>query len=201
MKRSLKILTSLVFTLVLCSCQQKEESSVSSGGQASYPVALSFSSYTTASFSPFYFLIPSAYAAVGDLKFCFKRLRFKRDIPDGEVDTTNDNVDLELGEMSISNTGTLLGSVQVPADRYKRIEFDLEPGCDGTATNSVSLLNDNGNFNSTSTITVKFEGIFIVDGEEQIELGIQNILDAANSYDGLGGLSLKDVLENISGNL
>lgn len=200
-----KQLTTLILTLGLLSfysCEQKKESDISSGGSTTkHNVNLSMGSYTTASFSPLSLIIPTGYAVVSDLKFCFKRLRFKRDLPDGQVDTTEDNVDLELGEKIISNSGTLLGSVSVPADTYKRIEFDLEPGCDGVATNSVSMVNDNGGFSSTSTITIKFDGTFIVDGEETIELGIQNILDAANAYDGLGGQSLKEALEAVSGNL
>ena len=202
MKNLLTTLFLIIGMMSFYSCEQKKESNISSGGGAAkHQVNLSMGSYVTAQFSPLSIFVPNAYAVVSDLKFCFKRLRFKRDLPDGQPDTSNDNVDLELGEKVISSSGTLLGSVSVPADTYKRIEFDLEPGCDGVATNSVSLVNDNGGFSSTSTITIKFEGTFIVDGEENLELGVQNILDAANAYDGLGGQSLKDALEAVSGNL
>ncbi len=201
MKQTIVLGILMVMSLSFYSCQEKESSSLSSGGAQKHPVHLSMGGYTTAKFSPMNFIIPSAYAAVSDLKFCFKRLRFKRDLPDGQVDSTNDNVDLELGEKVISDLGTDLGTVSVPADTYKRIEFDLEPGCDGVATNSVSLVNDSGSFNSTSTITIKFEGTFIVSGEENLELGTQNILDAANAFDGMGGQSLKEALEAVSGNL
>lgn len=192
-----KLLVSFLVATVFVSCGKKEESPIATG--AKQPVTLSMGAYTTAKFNPLNFLIPSAYAAVSDLKFCFKRLRFKRDPLDpNEVD---DNINLELGNMAISNSGTILAKVSVPAGTYTRIEFDLEPSCDDVEPNSVNLINGNGTFSSTSTIKVKFEGTFIVDGAETLELGVQNIMDAANAYDGLGGVSLKDALEAVSGNL
>jgi hypothetical protein len=197
----MKILRTLLVVGIIgsfYSCAKKEESEISNGA-AKQPVSLSMGSYTTAKFSPLNFIIPSAYAAVSDFKFCFKRLRFKKDPLDAtEVD---DNIDLQLGNIQISNSGTLLGTVNVPAGTYTRIEFDLEPSCDDVVVNSVGLTNGNGTFNSTSTIKIKFEGTFIVDGVETLELGVQNIMTAANAFDGLGGISLKDALEAVSGNL
>lgn len=193
MKSTIVILATFIFIFV--GCAKEEESNLSSG--AGRPVSMSMSSYTTARFNPFDLIINSAHAAVSDLKFCFKRLRFKKLV----ADPTGDNVDLELGEMSISATGTVLGVINVPEGTYNRVEFDLEPGCDDVAVNSVALTNGNGTFVSGSTIKIKFDGTFIVDGSESLELGIQNILTAANSFDGLGGISLKDALEGVSGNL
>lgn len=198
MKTRKVVASLLVLGMMFTSCEQPEESNAVKANQK-HPVNLSFSSYSVAKASPFDFLMPSAYAAVSELKFCFKRLRFKRDLPDGQPDTTEDNVDLELGEVVISNSGTALGQISVPADTYKRIEFDVEPDCMGTTANSISLSNDYGAYSASETITVKFEGTFIVDGEENLELGVQNILDAANAYDGVG--SLKDAMEAVSGNI
>jgi hypothetical protein len=192
-----KLLIVLFATTVFISCGKEEGSPIASG--VKQPVTLSLGTYATAKFSPLNFLISNAYAAVSDLKFCFKRLRFKKDVLDEtELD---DNIDLELGNIAISNSGTILGQVSVPAGTYTRVEFDLEPSCDGVEVNSVGLINGNGSFNSTSTIKVKFDGTFIVDGVETLELGVQNIMDAANAYDGLGGVTLKDALEAVSGNL
>ena len=197
----MKLLTNLLLISILAlgfGCAKKDdESDMSSGNSSKADVNISFGSYTTAHFSPMNFLVPNAYAAVSDLKFCFKRLRFKQDLADGVVDA-DDNIDLEIGLKSISNAGTLLGTVSVPEGTYKRIEFDLEPTCDGVTANSVSLVNDHGGFSSQSTITIKFEGSFIVSGDADLELGIQAILDAANTYNGTGS-NLKDAMEAISG--
>ena len=197
MKTMKNLGTALLISTVLVSCQQQKDSSLTSSSSRSYPVNLSMGSYAVAKTSPLDFLIPSAYAAISDLKFCFKRLRFKRDLPDGQADTSNDNVDLDLGQVNMSTSGVLLGQVSVPADTYKRIEFDLEPNCGGLGENSVDLINDWGTHTSSSTITIKFEGTFVVDGAENLELGVQNIIDAANAYDGVG--ELKDALEAVSG--
>lgn len=192
------LLLSLIFILTSCG-QQEEETLSSSSSGVKRPVTISLGSYTTASYSPLDFLIPKSYAAVSDLKFCFKRLRFKKELEDTVDETVEDNIDLELGQVTISDSGTLLGTVEVPEDTYKRVEFDLEEDCDGTIKNSLDLINGSGSFSSTDRITIKFEGTFVVDGEENLELGVQNILSAANAYDGVG--SLKDALEAVSGNL
>ncbi|MBG58945.1 MAG: hypothetical protein CMJ16_00660 [Peredibacter sp.] len=196
MKKLINVTTAIILTLAATGCKNEEETGLTTGS-ANYPVNLSMGSYTVAKTSPLDFLIPSAYAAISDLKFCFKRLRFKRDLPDGQVDTSEDNVDLELAQVNMNTSGVALGQVSVPADTYKRIEFDLEPNCGGLGENSVDLANDWGVHTSSSTITIKFEGTFIVDGQENLELGVQNIIDAANAYDGVG--SLKDALEAVSG--
>lgn len=44
-----------------------------------------------------------------------------------------------------------------------------------------------------------FDGVFVVDGSETIQLGIQDILNAANAYNGTG--TLKDAMEGVSGSL
>lgn len=188
----------LMMSLIFIACEAPKSSNLSSSSKK-HPVSMSLSSYTVAKFNAIDLLFPKAYAAISDLRFCFKRLRFKRDLPDG-VESTDDNIDIELGETSISASGIDLGTVSVPADTYKRIEFDLENDCvAGSTLNSVSLVNDFGTHNTTDRITIKFEGTFVVDGAESVVLDVQNIMDAANSYDGTG--TLKDALEAVSGNL
>lgn len=197
MKKNFFTLMMTLLMMTFYSCQPPEESKISKSKK--HPVNVNFSSYTVAKFSPADLFFPKAYAAISDLKFCFKRLRFKRDLPEG-VESTDDNVDLELGEQQISSSGLNLGTVSVPADTYKRIEFDLESDCvAGQTLNSVSLVNDFGTYSSGSTITIKFDGTFVVDGAESVNLDVQNIMDAANAYDGTG--TLKDALEAVSGNL
>lgn len=190
MKRLL--LTSLML-VNLIACQDNSSSPVSS--TPSYPVSMQLGGYTTASLKNLF--IPNAHAAVSDLTVCFKRLRFKKDISDvSTAETSEDNIDLALGLVTLSDAGTSLGTVSVPEGTYYRIEFDLEPTCNG---NSVSLINDFGVYNSADRITIKFEGTFIVNGSESLVLGVQDILNGANAYNGAG--SLKDSLENTSGTL
>ncbi len=194
-----RVVMLLILSFTFVSCQQKESNVATT---PSHPVALSMSSYTVAKFSPLDIFVPKAYAAITDLKFCFKRLRFKKELAPGQIDT-NDNVDLELGEQVISSAGLDLGSVSVPADTYVRIEFDLERDCMGTAANSVTLVNDLGvgNHSTTDKITIKFEGTFIVDGAESLVLDVQSIIDAANAYDGQGVQSLKEAMEAVGGTI
>ena len=184
----------LLVSVALYGClPAKDESPVSSS--QSHPVSLQLGSYTTAGISRF--LIPEAHAAVSDLRFCFKRLRFKKDTTDTlDPALDDDNVDLMLGEVAIDSAGSNLATVSVPEGTYYRVEFDLEPEC---AANSVNLTNDFGVFTSGDRITIKFDGVFVVNGAESLVLGTQNILNAANAYNGVG--SLRDALENVSGDL
>ncbi|MFP5386920.1 MAG: hypothetical protein ACLGHN_12625 [Bacteriovoracia bacterium] len=184
----MKALISTILLLGLVSCQTNEGKS--SGGE-SYPVSLSMGSYTTARVMNFF--ISEAYANVSDLRVCFKRLRFKTTLDDT---IPGDNIDFPLGEVTLSTSGTLLGSVVVPAGTYYRVEFDLEPECAGK---SLNLSNDFGVYSAAETIKIKFDGVFVVDGSTNLELGVQDILNAANAYNGVG--TLKETFENVSGNL
>ena len=187
MEGSMKALISAILLLGLVGCQSK-------GGKSSgesYPVNLTMGGYTTASITNLF--IPDAYAVVSDLRVCFKRLRFKTTLDDT---IPGDNIDFALGEVTLSTSGTLLGSVIVPEGTYYRVEFDLEPVCAGK---SINLSNDFGVFSAAETIKIKFDGVFVVDGSKNLELGVQDILNAANAYNGVG--TLKDTFENVSGNL
>lgn len=183
----------LAFAYLAYGCQSSKDSSPVAGGLK--PVSVSMGSYTTASFSNFF--IPSAYAAVSDLKLCFKRMRFKKSITDIDDPLVDENVDLDLGEVSLSSAGTTLATVNVPADTYYRIEFDLDASC--ASGNSVYLANDFGVYTSNEGLKIKFDGVFIVDGAESLQLGVQDILNAANAHN--GAASLKTDLEAISGAL
>lgn len=186
------IIASMMFA-GLYGCQSSEDSPISSG--ASHPVTISTGNYSVAKLQDF--IIPSAHAAVSDLTVCFKRLRFKKDINDDTVaETSEDNIDLSLGLVSLSSSGSALGTVSVPEGTYTRIEFDLESDCNGK---SVDLVNDFGSFSTAARITIKFEGAFVVNGNENLVLGVQDILNAVNAHN--GSQSLKDSLEAASGSL
>ncbi len=206
MKTKIKSLIGSLLLLSLVSCQVQDESPISGSSKNAHPVNINLSAYSTASVMDF--LIPSAYANVSELKACFKRLRFKKDINDsnpethtsGDDDLTpheEDNIDFNIGEVTLTDSGTLLGSVNVPEGTYYRIEFDLEPSC--ASGKSLSLSNDFGVFSTTEKIKIKFDGVFVVNGPEVVELGVQDILNTANAYDGTD--SMADVFESVSGSL
>lgn len=118
--------------------------------------------------------IHPAYAALSNVKFCFKRLRFK---PDST--TTGSNFDLVLGEVDINPAGTNLITVSVPNGTYERIEFDLETECDGTPGKpSVTLTNGNGTFTTVDRTTIKFDGSYTVSAAGTLTLDIDPLLDA-----------------------
>lgn len=181
----------LFVCLALWSCQSSDEGPMKTSG--AQPVSVSMGTYTTASLTDFF--LTNAHAAVTDLKLCFKRLRFKKSITDVDDPLVDENVDLQLGQVTISPAGTILAVVSVPADTYYRIEFDLEPTCTGK---SLTLSNDFGIFSSAENIKIKFEGVFVVNGSETLVLGVQDILNAANAYNGVG--SVRTAFESVTGN-
>lgn len=126
---------------------------------------------------PFSFLIPSAYASIGEVKLCFKRIRFKPDekSTSEDVDADLDNLDFQIGEVTLSPGGTKLGSLVVPSGDYRRIEFDFKRDC--SSGYSVQVTNGNGSFKTNETISVRFKGNFVVDStDREITLKIQSIL-------------------------
>ena len=195
MKRSGCLILVFLITISLTSCGGNGKSTV-----GKKKVGLSIGSYTVVKVSPLDLLFPSAYAAISELKVCFKRLRFKKDLEATVDPLVEDNVDLNLGEVTLTGLGLDLGQVEIEAGLYKRIEFDLEKDCvDGVTSNSVSIMNDYGTYGSQSRITIKFEGSFDLTENTSLQLGIQNIVDAVNAYDGVG--TIKDTLEGVSGEL
>ncbi|MCB0367224.1 MAG: hypothetical protein H6624_08515 [Bdellovibrionaceae bacterium] len=138
---------------------------------------------------------------VSSLVMCFKRLRFKteNETTNGDPTQDDDNIDLELGEVVLSPSGTSLTSVSVPKGIYTRVEFDLEKDCaDGTSGNSLQVTNGSGLLTTDERITIKFEGIFTVDESSEIlNLGIQNIINALDTA--TAGNELKNKAEGASG--
>lgn len=159
-------------------------------------VTLSFGSTVAKNFIMDFF-IPSAYASVGEIKMCFKRLRFKIDQQE-TTDKVNssDNIDFAIGEVTVANGGTTLATVVVPAAAYKRVEFDLEDGCD--TGHSLKVTNDHGTYDTHSSINLKFDGDFTsTGGEQSLVLQLDAIQTALESYSGSG--QLKDAIENAEG--
>lgn len=120
--------------------------------------------------------------AISSLTLCFKRLRFKMQGENtaGNPELDEDNIDFEVGEVSITPAGSTLGSVSLPAGTYTRIELDFENQC--ASGQSIRVANSSGAFQTTSRVTVKFDGTFVADQENEIVLlAIQNLVNALNT--------------------
>lgn len=119
--------------------------------------------------------------SISSLKLCFKRLRFKQDGENTNVDPTvdSDNIDFEPGELTIDEMGTYLGEVQLPVGSYSRVEFDLEDNC--SSGKSVQVTNANGPFSTQDRITIKFEGNFVHSEDTSLALDLQPIVTALMS--------------------
>jgi hypothetical protein len=137
--------------------------------------------------------IPSAYANVGSVDLCFKRLRFK---PVENDDTSAENYDLALGLVTINPNGTNIVSVSVPEGTYLRIEFDLEGDCDGSGAPSVSFVNGVP-YSTQDNIKIKFEGILVVDSDKMVNLDTDKILDALDTVSSSN--QIKNILEAVTG--
>jgi len=194
----MKTLFLLVFIGAMVGCNlQVEEPKAPNRGIKTSSVEIDMGEYTTAMKSFQRLFMQDAYAAVSNITFCFKRLRFKYQ-NDDELESLGleDNVDLSIGEVSIDSNGVTLGTIEVPQGTYRRIEFDLESDCG--LGKSIDLTNDHGSFSTTDRVTIKFEGTFVADNaSEKLTLSVQSILDAANSYNGTGDLA--GHLESASG--
>jgi hypothetical protein len=136
--------------------------------------------------------------ALNSLKFCFKRVRFKKSGETTTPDPANDssNLDFYLGEVSISSLGTTLQSINLPAGTYTRVEFDLEDKC--PSGKSVQLVNSHGSFSTDDRITIKFEGTFVHSSvDETLNLGIQQIVTKLNTV--TNSSQIRNRAESVSG--
>jgi hypothetical protein len=145
-----------------------------------------------------YTIIPSAQAAVSDLRLCFKRLRFKKDKSATADDSGSANVDFSPGEVTLSTGGNSLGTVVIPSATYRRIEIDLEPNCPNSSSGlSVRTTNNTGTYSSTQHIQIKFEGTFVADDKTKVlNLDFQNIITAMDSV--TNSSQIKNKLEDTS---
>ena len=129
--------------------------------------------------------------AVSSLKLCFKRLRFRM-----VTTTAEDELDFYLGDVTISNLGTDLGSINLPVGTYDRVEFDLDDDC--PSGKSIQLTNTSGSFSTTDRISIRFEGTFTHDGSDDVlGMSIQQIVDSLNTV--TNNSQLKSKAEAASG--
>jgi hypothetical protein len=125
------------------------------------------------------------------LAMCLKRLRFKA--ASGSSDSGD--IDLQLGDVTLDPSGTLLSSVQIPIGTFDRIEFDLDPSC--SSGHSVALTNSSGSFTSTDDMTIRFDGSITITGDQSVELLVQQIVNALATV--TSGSAIKSAAEGVSG--
>lgn len=149
-------------------------------------VSVEFKSYATASSGGFGIpFIAPAYAALSEVKLCFKRVRFKFEGASDPADSDDDpdNMDFAIGEVALQSGGTSIGTVELVPGVYKRVEFDLDSHC--ASGKSVQVTNSNGSFSTADSVEIKFNGSFSVDARDRtVRLNIQPILtqlDSVNS--------------------
>lgn len=125
---------------------------------------------------------------------CFKRLRFKRfegvghhsqpgsddnghHSNDDDSNGIEDNIDLDIGSVTLNAAGVNLGEVDVPIGDYGRIEFDLEDDCDDS---SVQVTNSFvNNLKTDDHIKIKFVGRFTAQEADQVlTLGFDSVRSA-----------------------
>lgn len=154
-----------------------------------------FSSYNQVSSMGSPLFISKAYAQVSDITFCIKKIRFKPDSSSSEDDET---FEFNLGEVSLTNTGTQLDAVTVPHNTYKRVEIDLSNDC--SSGFSVQTTNDSGNFNTDDSVTIKFDGDLALSGSENnLFLNVQQLVNALDTV--TNNDDIKGALESISGSI
>ena len=131
--------------------------------------------------------------SVNSVTMCFKRLRFKMDALDDD-----ENIDVLIGEIAISSSGTELNSIRVPKGTYTRVEFDLENDCEGGTGYSLIVDNTSGTFQTTDRMTIRFDGTFTVgNNNAELILGIQTIISALNTV--TDSNDIKTAVEGVSG--
>jgi hypothetical protein len=183
--------TLLITSSFLTSCMDTNAQGTSSGNPL---VQIHFSSYSTGA-SEKISTSDNAPLSLDEIVLCFKRLRFKVTTADTDPDTEN-NINLDLGEVTLDPAGTNLGTVALAAGSYRRVEFDLWDKC-GSGS-SVQVRNSNGAFETNDHITIRFDGNFTyTGGTADLDLLVQNLLDALKGVS--DSSSIKGALQGVSG--
>jgi hypothetical protein len=135
-------------------------------------VALRFSGFTASSKArdADSFSSQSVTGNVQEIKMCFKRLRLRA----ADAATSAQDLDLQLGEISLQPNGTDISSVVIPDGAYERIEFELDNDC--ASGKSLTVVNDNGSFSTNDRITIRFEGLLKLTSDKSLTLLIQQIV-------------------------
>lgn len=204
--------------LAQMSCQKKEEVTIEVGSyQLSYQdqnISPNFLEKVMHALlpetqnSPFSLMLPDkkAQAVISSVQMCFKRLRFKKqhqssshftldDDDNSDDDDNEDNIDLEIGLVTLNPNGTELAEIKIEAGIYTRVEFDLENDCAGGNDHSLTV-EDNGFFATDDRITIRFDGTFDAGGVDSVlSLSVQSIMNALSAATNDGNASADELSE------
>ncbi len=123
-------------------------------------------------------LVPEARAAVSSAKFCFKEIRVKRE--DGNNSDGDKNQSIDVGLVTMDESGTDLTEIELESGAYKLIEFDLKDECD--TGYSVSVDNDNGTITTDAHLQIRFSGTYDPDEDgDVVTLKIQDVMDTLDT--------------------
>ena len=180
----------LILLIILLSCGKDPRPSSPLGTNQSTSGTTTGNPMTTLKLSSF---TVSGYST-GELQatFCVKRLRFKRD------GFFEDNIDFNLGQITLDENGRDLQTIQLPPGNYRRIEIDFDDNCPNSL--SVVLTNKQGSFNTNDRTSIKFYGVFNhTQTNQQITLFTQSIMQGLSTVN--SDEEIKDILENVPGSL
>ena len=118
------------------------------------------------------------------MTLCFDDIRFE-----SIVNSEDNDIEYDVGELTIPQSGADMSRAVPPAGIYQEIEFDLDASCD--SGNSIAVSNSNGTFSTSQAITLRFTGIFYVgDSRDFLNLQIQALataLETVNSNSSIAG--------------
>jgi hypothetical protein len=104
---------------------------------------------------------------------CFKRLRFK------PFNGSDENIDIELGETTVSTSGSFLVATPVRPGVYSRVELDLNDHC--ASGKSLQLTNGSTHYSTNETMTIRFDGALKVVAAQTVDLNIQAIISSLST--------------------
>ncbi len=191
----MKNLVFLILLIFINSCGGSD------GRESSRAVVIKLSQFSNAFYNPLDVLIPKAHAAVSDTKLCVFQIRFKT----SENDPTNNqdnnqSIALAAGEVIVSGSGTILGTINVKDGIYTNIELDLDTSCE--SEKSLSFTNDNGSFSSAENMSLKFTGVLEISGSFTLSLDPQKQMDALSGWNTTSDEEdLDTIIQAISGDL
>lgn len=121
-------------------------------------------------------LSPFQPQSIDQLTICISRLRFRA--ADGSLSTSD--VRFNLGDVTLSASGTRLAGVNLPDGTYDEVEMELDNSC--PSGKSVYVLRAGKAFSTSRFIKLSFSGRFTAQQARlQLTLGLQEVIKNLNS--------------------
>ncbi|MBX3021489.1 MAG: hypothetical protein KF799_07395 [Bdellovibrionales bacterium] len=135
---------------------------------------------------------PYSAGTVSSLSMCFTRINLKENA--GDISATS--VDLTSTEVFMNAMGGDVREVSLPTGTYARVELVANASC--ASGQSAYLINGNGIFSSSESITLAFNGNITISADSALlELDPQNIVSALATTASVGQIKTK--AQSVSG--